>query len=112
MSRPGLPWARNRWKRRADAPKGGAMTASWTLYVSLGLLAGALTTVAGLGGGMLLLLALATLGEPHEALAVTAPALLVGNLHRLWMGRRELDRETALPLVAGALPGALVGGGL
>lgn len=88
------------------------MLASWTLYVLLGVLAGALTTVAGLGGGMLLLLALAALGDPHEALAVTAPALLVGNLHRLWIGRRHLDRETALPLVATAFPGALIGGGL
>ena len=59
------------------------MLASWTLYVLLGVLAGALTTVAGLGGGMLLIYALAALGDPHVALAATAPALLVGNLHRL-----------------------------
>ncbi len=80
------------------------------LYVCLGILAGALTTVAGLGGGMLLLLALATLGDPHRALAATAPALLIGNLHRVLAGRREVDWETARPLLLGAFPGALLGG--
>lgn len=86
------------------------MLASMVLYALLGTLAGALTTVAGLGGGMVLLLALAALDSPHRALAVTAPALLLGNLHRLWRGRHALDRATALPLVLGALPGSLLGG--
>lgn len=78
--------------------------------ILLGVLAGALTTVAGMGGGMLLLLALAALGDPHQALAATAPALLIGNLHRVWIGRQHIDRDTARPLVIGAFPGALLGG--
>lgn len=88
------------------------MLASVAIYVLLGLLAGALTTVAGLGGGMLLLLVLAAIDDPHAALAATAPALLLGNLHRVWRGRAALDRVTAAPLALGALPGALLGGGL
>ena len=49
---------------------------------ALGTIAGILTTLAGQGGGLFLLLAIAALVGPHEALAITAPALLLGNLHR------------------------------
>ncbi|MBK6689367.1 MAG: TSUP family transporter [Deltaproteobacteria bacterium] len=76
----------------------------------LGVLAGLLTTVAGLGGGVLLVLALSALSSPQDALAATAPALLVGNLHRAWLYRGALDRRTARTFAEGALPGSLVGG--
>jgi hypothetical protein len=76
----------------------------------LGLFAGALTTVAGLGGGMLLILVLSILLGPAPALASTAPALLLGNLHRLSMLREKVDTRIALAYAAGALPGSVVGG--
>lgn len=76
----------------------------------LGILAGLLTTVAGLGGGVLLVLALSALSSPQDALAATAPALLVGNLHRAWLYRAALDRRTARTFAEGALPGSLLGG--
>lgn len=76
----------------------------------LGVASGALTTVAGLGGGILLLLALSLVWGPTAALAVTAPALLLSNLHRFWMYRRDVDRRVAWSFVAGALPGSLAGG--
>lgn len=76
----------------------------------VGALAGLITTVAGMGGGMTLLLALSLLSDPHAALAVTAPALLIGNAQRLWMFRASLDRPLARALVLGALPGSLLGG--
>lgn len=76
----------------------------------LGVAAGVITTVAGMGGGLVLLLALAALTDPLHALAATAPALLVGNLHRIGLYRRELHRPTALRLVLGAVPGSLLGG--
>ncbi len=79
-------------------------------FIALGLGAGILTTVAGQGGGLLLLLACAMMVGPHAALAITAPALLLGNVHRSFLLRRFIDRSVALRLVAGALPGALVGG--
>lgn len=75
-----------------------------------GLLAGALTTVATLGGGMFLVVALTLVLGPHAALILTAPALLVGNLHRAWVYRAELDRRIALSFALGALPGAALGG--
>jgi len=76
----------------------------------LGLIAGVITTVAGMGGGMVLLLALAALTDPLTALTLTAPALLLGNLHRLWLYRGWVSRDVALRLIGGAVPGALAGG--
>jgi uncharacterized membrane protein YfcA len=78
--------------------------------LGLGLVAGALTTVAGIGGGMLITLALSALGSPVEALAITTPALLVGNVHRAIMYRRHVVLRTALAFALGTLPGALAGG--
>jgi len=80
------------------------------LAVALGLLAGLLTTVAGMGGGLVLTLALATVHDPVVALAAAGIGLLVGNVHRVWMYRARVVRTTAVPYVLGALPGALVGG--
>jgi hypothetical protein len=80
------------------------------LLVPLGLVAGALTTVAGLGGGLMLALALTALWDPLSALVVTAPALLAGNTHRVWLYRRETDGRIGGAFALGALPGSLVGG--
>lgn len=76
----------------------------------LGVLGGVLTTVAGLGGGMMLVVVLSLLHDPRYALAVTAPALLVSNGHRAWMFRRSLDARVALAFAIGLVPGALAGG--
>jgi uncharacterized membrane protein YfcA len=78
----------------------------------LGLVAGTMTTLAGAGGGVLLILSLSLVLGPHTALAVTAPSLLVGNVHRLVLYRRDIDFTVARPLVAGALLGSLVGGAI
>ena len=80
------------------------------VIVLLGLLAGTLTTLAGLGGGVLLTLALALLWDPQRALAVAAPALLFGNAHRLFLFRRFLEWRPLAPFLAGSVPGALLGG--
>lgn len=76
----------------------------------LGLCAGALTTLAGQGGGLFLLLILAVLVGPKAALAITAPALLLGNLHRAVLFRKAIDRSVAARMMIGAVPGAFVGG--
>ncbi len=76
----------------------------------LGLLAGILTTLAGQGGGLFLLLAISMLVGPHEALAITAPALLLGNLHRAVLFRKFIVRSVALRMILGAVPGAFLGG--
>lgn len=78
--------------------------------IPLGVLAGILTTIAGLGGGILLQVALSLALGPRDALAITAPALLVGNLHRALLYRASIDRGVARSFVLGALPGSVVGG--
>lgn len=76
----------------------------------LGLLAGTLTTLAGMGGGLVLTLALAALTDPATALATAAPALLIGNFHRVALYFRHLDRRVGLVAAAAALPGSVLGG--
>lgn len=80
------------------------------IVVPVGVFAGVLTTVAGIGGGMVLTLVLAAAWDPHQALAVAAPALMVGNLHRLWLLRREVDRRAAWLIAGPALVGSVAGG--
>ncbi len=80
------------------------------ILLVLGLVAGVLTTVAGMGGGLLLIAAIGLLRGPHEALAMTSPALLLSNAHRAWLFRRDVDRRIARSFALGAVPGALLGG--
>jgi uncharacterized protein len=81
-----------------------------TWLVPLGIVAGALTTLTGMGGGMLLVVALSLLTDPLSALVSSAPALLVGNSHRVLVYRRHVVHEIARPLCLGALAGSLTGG--
>lgn len=86
----------------------------WVALIVLGGFAGALTTLAGLGGGLVMTLAMAAFVGPTEALATAAPALLLGNTHRVWMYRAHLKETKPSPFlfVVGAIPGALIGGAL
>lgn len=80
--------------------------------LGIGLVAGTVTTLAGAGGGVFLILALSLFVGPHVALAASAPTLLVGNLHRVVLYRREVDRTIAFRVIQGALPASLVAGAL
>jgi uncharacterized protein len=86
------------------------MAPLWLLV--LGIFAGLLTTVAGMGGGILLVLAISLSADPKTALVATAPALLIGNTHRAFMFRHSVDRRVAAAFVLGALPGSLFGGAM
>jgi uncharacterized protein len=79
------------------------------LLALLGVTAGALTTISGFGGGLMLVLVLAFFQGPLAALVISTPALFVGNLHRLSLYRREVAWRTAVPLLAGVVPGSIVG---
>ena len=90
----------------------GAILALVTFIVTLGvlgMLAGALTTVAGLGGGLLLLISLSLVTDPLSALAMTTPALLIGNLHRSWVFRARVQWPIVRAFALGAVPGAALG---
>ena len=76
----------------------------------LGLCAGVLTTLAGQGGGLFLLVLCSMLLGPRAALAITAPALVLGNLHRAILFRHFIERHVAARMALGAVPGSLVGG--
>jgi|GEM_PF-663505 len=99
------------------APAGLAVPAVWlpalwlpALCLLLGFGAGTLTTFAGMGGGLVLVLTLGLLFDAHTALAWTAPALLLGNLHRAWLYRRDADRRVLWQLGLGAVPAAFLVG--
>jgi len=80
------------------------------VLAAVGMAAGVLTSLAGQGGGLFLLLVASLLVGPHDALVTTAPALLLGNFHRAWLYRRSIDRPIAWRMTVGGLPGALLGG--
>lgn len=79
------------------------------LVALLGLTGGFLTTVSGMGGGLLLVTALSLLWGPHHALPISALALLVGNLHRFALYRESLRADIARPLLIGLVPGSAIG---
>ena len=56
----------------------------------LGVVAGFLTTVSGMGGGLMLVISLSALWGPHVALANPAPTLLVGHQIVQHLPQREL----------------------
>lgn len=78
--------------------------------IPLGLVAGALTTLAGLGGGLMLVAVLSVLFDPKLALTLTAPALALGNLHRATLYRAHLDREVAIRVAGAGFVAALIFG--
>lgn len=81
----------------------------WALAVGATFFACLLTTVSGIGGGLVLLPPLTfALGAPH-AVAMIAPVTLVSNLAKVVVMRAYVDRRALLLLMTGAVPGAAVG---
>ncbi|HRC57814.1 MAG TPA: TSUP family transporter [Kofleriaceae bacterium] len=83
---------------------------TWLLMI--GLAAGVLTTVTGVGGGMVALSLLSLVMAPASALAISAAAFAVGNGHRVTLFARSVDRwvtmRFGLGLAVGAIAGAAV----
>lgn len=75
----------------------------------LGIAAGALTSAAGFGGGLVITLGLSLLLGPAPALAVGAPALMLGHTHRAITMRRSVETKPMWALCAGAIPGSILG---
>jgi uncharacterized membrane protein YfcA len=81
-----------------------------SVFFLVAIVAGVVTTFAGQGGGILLVLALARFIGSHSALAVSTPALFLGNVHRAYICRRDIDRRLTLLVSCGVVPGAYLGG--
>jgi uncharacterized protein len=79
--------------------------------IPIGLLAGILTTVTGVGGGMVALSLLSLVMAPAVALAISAAAFAIGNAHRAVLFARSIDRRVTARFGAGLAVGA-VGGAL
>ena len=77
------------------------------LVAAFGIGAGLVTTVAGMGGGLLLVISLSLIVDPRFAVAATAIPLLLGNLHRAYLFRADLAWRHAALFAAGAAPAAL-----
>lgn len=74
-----------------------------------GFVAGLITTVAGIGGGITLVAVLSGFLDPKAVVGLTAPVLMIGNLSRVVMFRGELDRPAAGWVLAAGAPAAVVG---
>lgn len=77
--------------------------------VAIGILGGVLTTLTGVGGGMVALALLTLIMPPVPALAISAAALVVGNGHRMVLFAGAIDRGIAWRFGLGLTAGALVG---
>lgn len=85
--------------------------AAWvSILVLTGAFAGITSTTVGVGGGFLAVVILSIFMDPVEALALSSPAVLAGNLHRVALYGKDVDRAAAVRFIVGALPGALIGG--
>lgn len=78
--------------------------------VGLGLAGGVLTTIAGMGGGLFLVLAISVFQGPLAAIAITSPALLLSNTHRAFLFRTHIERDVVKRFAWGAIPAGVAGG--
>lgn len=78
-----------------------------TLLILVGIAAGALTTIASLGGGILLIAILSLFWSPVTVLGVTAPALFIGNASRVAMLSGDVDWRVVGRFSLTSVPAAL-----
>jgi uncharacterized membrane protein YfcA len=68
-----------------------------------------LSSVAGFGGGVLLLPAFVAVFGPRDAVAVLSVAQLASNGSRVWFNRHQVDLRLVKIFAAGAVPAAVAG---
>lgn len=74
-----------------------------------GMAAGIITCLAGVGGGIVLIVLLSSVLPAPDVVALTAPVFLIGNLDRAWLFRGDVDRSIAPWFAVGAVPAATMG---
>lgn len=75
-------------------------------------LTSALTAIAGIGGGVIMLAAMASLLPPAAVIPVHAVVQLGSNVGRTAIMRRWVDRARLVPFLLGSVVGIALGGGL
>jgi uncharacterized membrane protein YfcA len=81
----------------------------WVAALSLALAAGTLSGISGFGAGLMLSAYLLPVLGARIAVPVLAVAMVPTNFGRIWAFRQGLDLRRAVPVLAGVLPGSLVG---
>ena len=85
------------------------METIWLLVIPVALCASVVASVAGTGGGVILLPVLVSVFGVREAVPLYAVILFSGNLSRVGMNWREIDFKVVGWFVLGAVPAAAVG---
>lgn len=81
----------------------------WVAALGLALAAGTLSGISGFGAGLMLSAYLLPVLGARIAVPVLAVAMVPTNFGRIWAFRHGLDLRRAVPVLAGVLPGSLVG---
>jgi uncharacterized membrane protein YfcA len=77
----------------------------WMITIVSGLVASIITTITGIGAGLIVYGVLGFFFELKVLIPLTAPAQLLSNGVRLWVFRRAIDWRLAWWLCLGVLPG-------
>lgn len=85
------------------------METLWLLVIPAAFFAALVASVAGTGGGVILLPVLVSAFGVREAVPLYAVILFSGNLSRVGMNWREIDFKVAGWFVLGAVPAAVAG---
>jgi len=80
------------------------------LLVILAAFTSALTVIAGIGGGVVMLGVMASLLPPAAVIPVHAVVQLGSNVGRAWLLRHWIDRARLLPFLLGSIAGVALGG--
>lgn len=85
----------------------------WAVFlVGLAACTSALTAIAGIGGGVIMLTAMASLLPPAAIIPVHAVVQLGSNVGRVVLMRHWIDRGRLLPFILGSVVGIALGGSL
>lgn len=82
------------------------------LLVPLALATSTLAATLGMGGGVILIAVMPGLVPPSAIIPIHAVTQLASNVSRAAFGWRDIDWKMSLPITAGAVAGAAIGGGI
>ena len=81
----------------------------WVAALALAVVSGTLSGISGFGAGLMMSAYLLPVLGARVAVPVLAVAMVLTNAGRIWAFRQGLELRRAVPVLAGVLPGSLVG---